>query len=75
MKHSHIFACTIIYLKQAPYNPIKNIPLGFSTDTNAANQEVSSPAVLWETVNTSLQQNSLKWGILKKVFQRKKREH
>lgn len=55
--------CKLIYLKQAPHNPIKNIPLGFSTDTNAANQEVSSPAVLWETANTSLKQNSLKWGI------------
>lgn len=56
--------CTLIYLKQAPHNPIKNIPLGFSTDTNAANQEVSSPAVLWETEVTSLKQNSLKCVIL-----------
>ncbi len=59
--YSNVYEWT--YLKQAPHNPIQNIPLGFSTDTNAANQKVSSPAVLWETEDTSLKQNPLKWGI------------
>ncbi len=59
--YSNVYEWT--YLKQAPHNPIQNIPLGFSTDPNAANQKVSSPAVLWETEDTSLKQNPLKWGI------------
>lgn len=63
------------YLKQAPYNSIKNIPLGFSTDTNAADQEISIPAVLWETEDTSLKQNIKAFFLNRPAKKNKKREN
>lgn len=34
-------------LKQAPHNPIQNIPFGFATDSDAAYEEGARPRILY----------------------------